>query len=155
MIVIVKTWRITFFNYDCSCYHCRCAQGTRSLQDGSDARCSCRPGKYEVVVIGLDWIGLPLCWRSSTDLRTPGSDLHPSVGRGTDRSGCQSQCSHPAPSSSPLMMMMMYQGWGWSWWWFFWSQLSHPPPWTSPLMMMMMYQAGWHKVREAGTGLPW
>ena len=79
--------------------------------------------------IGLDWIGLPLCWRSSTDLRTPGSDLHPSVGRGTDRSGCQSQCSHPAPSSSPLMMMMC-QGWGWSCWWCFWSQLSHPAPWS-------------------------
>ena len=43
---------------NCSCYHCRCAQGTRSLQDGSDARCSCQPGQYEVVVIGLDWIGL-------------------------------------------------------------------------------------------------
>ena len=47
-----------FLYCNCSCYHCRRAQGTRSLQDGSDARCSCRPGRYEVVVIGLDWIGL-------------------------------------------------------------------------------------------------
>ena len=159
MIVIVKSWLIIISSYiaivhvttvDVLRAHApsKMVQMPAALADLANMRW--RSFDW----IGLDWIGLPLCWRSSSDLRTPGSDLHPSVGRGTGRSGCQSQCSHPAPSSSPLMMMMMYQGWGWSWWWFFWSQLSHPPPWSSPLMMMMMYQAGWHKVREAGKGLP-
>ena len=124
MIVIVKSWLIIISSYiaivhvttvDVLRAHApsKMVQMPAALADLANMRW------WSLDWIGLDWIGLPLCWRSSSDLRTPGSDLHPSVGRGTGRSGCQSQCSHPAPSSSPLMMMMMYQGWGWSWWWFF------------------------------------